>query len=390
MTDFAERVLDWFDAHGRHDLPWQHPRTPYRVWISEIMLQQTQVATVIGYFNRFMQSFPSLEVLAAAPLDEVLALWSGLGYYARARNLHAAAKIMAQQGVPQTRAGWQALPGVGPSTAAAIMAQAFEVPETILDGNVKRVMARHAGIGHPIEQASTMQTLYAVAKLHTPQIRVADYTQAIMDLGATLCTRHAAKCSACPVCADCVGLASQQVETLPVRQRRNPVPTRRAIFMAIEDEAARLMLVRRPSTGIWGGLWCLPEYDPTDNPTDAPVSKEHTLDSVVSGIQAQNNSGQQPMLSTHRLQQRGPASPLTTPLTTFKHRFTHYVLDARIDHMVVSRTSSIEENPDVLWLPLAQLAERALLLGLPKPMSRFLSDYPALRLPNVHARHEPD
>jgi A/G-specific adenine glycosylase len=378
VTDFHSRLLDWFDRHGRCDLPWQHPRTPYRVWISEIMLQQTQVATVIGYFNRFMQRFPSLDVLAAAPLDEVLALWSGLGYYARARNLHKAAQIMAQQGVPQTRDGWQALPGLGSSTAAAIMAQAFDVAETILDGNVKRVMARHAGIDRPIEQASTLQALYDVAQLHTPKTRVADYTQAIMDLGATLCTRHSPRCSACPVSVDCVAFASNRVEFLPVRRRRQPVPTRRAVFMAIEDEAERLMLIRRPPTGIWGGLWCLPEYDPVCDPACDPVSQEHTLDLAVSDKQAENNnSGQQSMLSTHRLKQRGPASPLTT----FEHRFTHYVLDARIDHMVVSRTSSVEENPDVLWLPLNELAARAPLLGLPKPMSRFLSDYPTLKSP---------
>lgn len=336
------------------------------------MLQQTQVATVIGYFNRFMQRFPSLDVLAAAPVDEVLALWSGLGYYARARNLHAAAQMMAQQGVPETRAGWQALPGVGPSTAAAIMAQAFDVPETILDGNVKRVMARHAGIDRPIEQASTIQALYDVAKLHTPQTRVADYTQAIMDLGATLCTRHSPGCSACPVSADCVAFASNRVESLPVRRRRQPVPTRRAVFMAIEDEAERLMLIRRPPTAIWGGLWCLPEYIPADD----CVSQARAPSSAVSDKQAENNnSGQQSMLSTHRLKQRGPA----LPLTTFEHRFTHYVLDARIDHILVSRASSVEDNPDVLWLPLIELAARAPLLGLPKPMSRFLSDYPALK-----------
>ncbi|OZB74861.1 MAG: A/G-specific adenine glycosylase [Halothiobacillus sp. 13-55-115] len=369
VSDFHSRLLDWFDRHGRHDLPWQHPRTPYRVWISEIMLQQTQVATVIGYFNRFMQRFPSLDALAAAPLDEVLALWSGLGYYARARNLHAAAQIMAQQGVPATRAGWQALPGVGPSTAAAIMAQAFDVPETILDGNVKRVMARHAGIDRPIEQASTIQALYDVAHLHTPQTRVADYTQAIMDLGATLCTRHSPGCSACPVSADCVAFASNRVESLPVRRRRQPVPTRRAVFMAIEDEAERLMLIRRPPTGIWGGLWCLPEYIPADD----CVSQARAPSSAVSGKQAENNnSGQQSMLLMHRLKRQAQA----IALTTFEHRFTHFVLDARIDHILVSRASSVEDNPDVLWLPLIELAARAPLLGLPKPMSRFLSDYP--------------
>ncbi|MGD9499303.1 MAG: A/G-specific adenine glycosylase [Halothiobacillus sp.] len=369
-TDFNTRLLDWFDRHGRHDLPWQHPRTPYRVWISEIMLQQTQVATVIDYFNRFMQRFPSLDVLAAAPLDEVLALWSGLGYYARARNLHKAAQIMAQQGVPQTRDGWQALPGVGPSTAAAIMAQAFDVAETILDGNVKRVMARHAGIDRPIEQASTVQALYDVARLHTPQTRVADYTQAVMDLGATLCTRHSPRCSACPVSADCVAFASRQVENLPVRQRRQPVPTRRAVFMAIEDEAERLMLIRRPPTGIWGGLWCLPEFDSVDN----LVSQERAPGLAVSAEQA-DGSGQQSLLSSHRLTRHSPAAPLTM----FEHRFTHYVLNARIDHMEVTRSLSVEDNPDVFWLPLVELGVRPPQLGLPKPIARFLSDYPALK-----------
>lgn len=368
-TDFAKRLLAWFDAHGRHDLPWQHPRTPYRVWISEIMLQQTQVVTVIDYFNRFMSRFPSLDDLAAAHLDEVLALWSGLGYYARARHLHAAAKVMAQQGVPETLAGWQALPGVGPSTAAAILAQAFDAPETILDGNVKRVMARHAGIDRPIEQTSTLQALYEVAKNHTPRARMADYTQAIMDLGATVCLRHAPRCSACPVAADCVALASHRVTNLPVRRIRKPVPIRSTVFMAFEDGAECLMLIRRPPTGIWGGLWCLPEYDPAQMTVQSV-----TLGSVGSSEEG-DRAGQKQLLSTHRL----IAHSSVAHLTAFEHRFTHYLLDARIDHMVVSRPSSAEENHDVLWLPLVDLDVRAPQLGLPKPITRFLSDYPILK-----------
>lgn len=250
------------------------------------------------------------------------------------------------------------------------MAQAFDVPETILDGNVKRVMARHAGIDRPIEQASTIQALYDVAKVHTPQTRVADYTQAIMDLGATLCARRAPLCSACPVSEDCVALASHQVANLPARRARKPVPTRRAVFMAFEDGAERLMLIRRPPTGIWGGLWCLPEYDPEQDTVQglAPGS-------VVSDGQAGDDAGQQSLLSIHRLMQRSPA----VHLTTFEHRFTHYVLDARIDRMVVSRSSAVDENHDVLWLPLAELAERVQQLGLPKPITCFLSDYPALK-----------
>lgn len=365
-TDFAGRLLAWFDEHGRHDLPWQHPRTLYRVWVSEIMLQQTQVATVIDYFNRFMRRFPSLDALATAPLDDVLALWSGLGYYARARNLHAAARAMASGGIPDTLAGWQALPGVGPSTAAAVMAQAFDEPETILDGNVKRVMARHAGIDRPIEQASTIQALYDVAKSHTPTQRVADYTQAIMDLGATLCVRHAPECAVCPVSADCVALATERTEELPARRARKAVPTRRAVFMALEDGAERLMLIRRPPTGIWGGLWCLPEYDP---------AQDSVPGSAVSDELADDGGGRESLLASHQLMWRSPA----IRLTTFEHRFSHYVLDARIDHMVVSRSSSVEDNQDVLWLPLVELEERAPQLGLPKPITRFLSDYPTLK-----------
>lgn len=365
-TDFAGRLLAWFDEHGRHDLPWQHPRTPYRVWVSEIMLQQTQVATVIDYFNRFMHRFPSLDALASAPLDDVLALWSGLGYYARARNLHAAARAMAREGIPDTLAGWQALPGVGPSTAAAVMAQAFDVPETILDGNVKRVMARHAGIDRPIEQASTIQSLYDVAKSHTPDQRVADYTQAIMDLGATLCVRHAPECAVCPVSSDCVAVATERTEELPARRARKAVPTRRAVFMALEDGADRLMLIRRPPTGIWGGLWCLPEYDP---------AQDSVPGSAVSDELADDEGGRGSLLASHQLMLCSPA----IRLTTFEHRFSHYVLDARIDHMVVSRSSSVEDNQDVLWLPLVELDERAPQLGLPKPITRFLSAYPTLK-----------
>lgn len=368
--DFAERLLAWFDRHGRHDLPWQHPRTPYRVWVSEIMLQQTQVGTVVDYFNRFMLRFPSLGSLAAAPLDEVLSLWSGLGYYARARNLHAAAQVMVQRGVPDTLTGWQALPGVGPSTAAAIMAQAFGVPETILDGNVKRVISRHAGVDQPIEQAATIKTMNTVARSYTPRNRAADYTQAIMDLGATVCIRSTPLCAACPVAEDCVALATRRVADLPVRRKRQPVPTRRAVFVAFEDELERLMLVRRPPKGIWGGLWCLPEYDPKEH--DPKQSQPGANQSKKQGRACE---GAQPLLSMHRLQRRAPA----VQLTAFKHRFTHYVLDARIDCVAVSRSPVADENQDVLWLPLAGRDERASQLGLPKPMARFLSEYPALK-----------
>ncbi|MHB9020550.1 MAG: A/G-specific adenine glycosylase [Halothiobacillus sp.] len=357
MPVFSERLLAWFDVHGRHDLPWQQPRTAYRVWISEVMLQQTQVATVIDYFNRFMRRFPQLGDLAAAPLDDVLALWSGLGYYARARNLHAAAQAMAARGIPDSLAHWLALPGVGASTAAAIMAQAFDAPATILDGNVKRVMARHAGIDTPIEQASTIQALYYVAKSHTPTTRLADYTQAIMDLGATLCTRGQANCARCPVSTDCVAYLTDQVAQLPTRRVRKPIPTRRAIFLHIEDDAGRLMLIRRPPSGIWGGLWCLPEYTPIE---------------AQEWQQSQHSDGaaRQVMLSQWSFAVQGEA----VEIAAFEHRFTHYLLNATIERVRVGTYSYAQDTPDVRWFHVCDLPAALPQLGLPKPIARFLAD----------------
>ncbi len=267
-ADFATRLLSWFDRHGRHDLPWQHPRTPYRVWVSEIMLQQTQVATVIPYFERFMVRFPTLGDLAAAETDEVLSLWTGLGYYARARNLHRAAMAMAEEGVPETVEGWAALPGVGPSTAAAIVAQAFDRRAVILDGNVKRVLARHAAVDSPQEAAATQRELWALAEARTPPKRAADYTQAIMDLGATVCRRGRPLCETCPVAGDCRARIEGRATELPVRRRRKPRPVRERVLLWLEDSDGRLFLEKRPPAGIWGGLACLPVNDDVESVDD--------------------------------------------------------------------------------------------------------------------------
>ena len=206
MTTVAPRLLAWFDAHGRHDLPWQHPRTPYGVWVAEIMLQQTQVGTVIPYYERFMRQFPTLVELAAAPLDAVLGAWSGLGYYARARNLWSAARIVVDQhsgALPEAFDALHALPGIGRSTAGAILAQALDARWPILDGNVKRVLTRyHAITGWPGEPR-VERALWTHAEAHTPFQRVADYTQAIMDLGATVCTARSPKCDQCPLTRQC-------------------------------------------------------------------------------------------------------------------------------------------------------------------------------------------
>lgn len=261
---FADRLLAWFDRHGRHDLPWQHPREPYRVWLAEIMLQQTQVATVIPYFERFVEALPDLQALAQAHEDRVLALWSGLGYYRRARFLHRAARqIVAEHDgrFPREMAALLALPGIGRSTAAAILAQAFGLRHAILDGNVKRVLARHRGIeGWPGER-KVETALWREAELLTPGQRAADYTQAIMDLGASLCSRRAPECSACPIAEDCRAAASGRTDRIPAARPARVLPERKALLLIQHDTQGRVRLIRRPPSGVWPALWSLPEVD---------------------------------------------------------------------------------------------------------------------------------
>ena len=260
-TDFAARVLHWYDVHGRKDLPWQNTGDAYRIWISEIMLQQTQVQTVIPYYERFMHRFPDVASLADAELDEVLQHWSGLGYYARARNLHHAAEIIRDEHdgrFPSTLEAVAELPGIGRSTAGAILALAFGQRHAILDGNVKRVLARHAAIdGWPGKTAVANQ-LWELAEARTPSDRVGDYTQAMMDLGATLCTRSNPVCGMCPVHGDCAAFSRGEVERYPGRKPKKAKPLRQTtMVLAVADGA--VYLERRPASGIWGGLWSFPE-----------------------------------------------------------------------------------------------------------------------------------
>ncbi len=262
LSPFSERLLQWWDKHGRKDLPWQHPRTPYRVWVSEIMLQQTQVATVIPYFERWMKSFPDLPALAAAPLDEVLSHWSGLGYYARARNLHKAALLcMERHGgqLPQGAQNLAALPGIGQSTANAIVSQSTGQPAPVLDGNVRRVLARHAAVEGWTGKAPVQKRLWQEAETRLPESRGADYTQAIMDLGAMLCTRSAPGCEQCPVNSDCRALALGRVQDFPSRKPATRVSDRTLHMLILRDGQNRVLLEKRAPAGIWGGLWCLPE-----------------------------------------------------------------------------------------------------------------------------------
>lgn len=262
MDEFARRLLSWYESHGRKDLPWQHPLTPYRVWISEVMLQQTQVNTVIPYYSRFIERFPDVRMLARAPLDEVLHLWSGLGYYARARNLHAAARMVSEHyggAFPTDIDPLLKLPGVGRSTAGAILALALGRRYPILDGNVKRVLARyHAVEGWP-DQVSVEQRLWKLAETHTPGVEIAQYTQAIMDLGATVCTRSRPRCKKCPLELDCRAHRSGREAEFPTTRPQKTLPIRYTTFVILQNPRGEILLEQRPPTGIWGGLWSFPE-----------------------------------------------------------------------------------------------------------------------------------
>ena len=250
---FAEKVVRWQRRHGRASLPWQGTRDPYRVWLSEVMLQQTQVAAVIPYYQRFLHRFPTVHALARAHEEQVLELWSGLGYYARGRNLHRAAKQIAQRGFPQTAETIAELPGVGRSTAAAIAAFAYGERAAILDGNVKRVLSRAFGVADE-------KALWSLAERLLPKKDIEPYTQGLMDLGATICARKNPSCDRCPISDACVARKEGRTAELPVPRRRRELPQKEVTWLLLRHNGA-VRLERRPAPGIWGGLWCPPELD---------------------------------------------------------------------------------------------------------------------------------
>ena len=340
--DFAPRLLAWFDCHGRHDLPWQHPRTPYRVWLSEIMLQQTQVGVVAPYFERFVKALPSVAALAAAPLDDVLALWSGLGYYARARNLHAAARLCAERHggeLPRDLAALMALPGIGRSTAGAILAQAWGDAFPILDGNVKRVLARLHGVEGWPGLPAVEKRLWAIAQAQLPDARLADYTQAQMDFGATLCTRHDPACGICPMQASCIAWREGRVAELPTPKPGKPLPEREALMLWAEDAAGRVLLQRRPPTGVWAELWSLPEH--ADDGAAQPWFERH--------LRADYTGGE--------------------ALAPVAHTFSHYRLRIRpMRWCGAEPTAAVGDNPDLRWVARAELSA----LGIPAPIRKLL------------------
>jgi A/G-specific adenine glycosylase len=342
----AARLLRWFDQHGRKNLPWQsgdaHGRDAYRVWLSEIMLQQTQVATVIGYFQRFTEALPTLRDLAAADEDTVLALWSGLGYYRRARFLHRAAQICVEQHggeLPRDFAALSALPGIGRSTAGAILAQAHGLRFAILDGNVKRVLTRYHGIHGHLGQSTVEKLLWQHAESHTPTTRLADYTQAIMDLGATLCLRSHPRCDACPLASDCVAYRDNLTAELPSRKPSKALPTRATVMLVLRDRDSRVLLERRGPQGVWSGLWSLPEAASTDD--------------------------------AWRLAQQYARIDDAQALAPFTHVFSHYRL--AIEPLLFDRATAhtaIADNPDLRWCSATELAA----LGLPAPVRTLLQN----------------
>jgi A/G-specific adenine glycosylase len=352
VTAIASRLLDWFDRHGRHDLPWQHPRSAYRVWLSETMLQQTQVATVIPYFQRFLDALPDIAALASAPLDRVFALWSGLGYYSRARRLHEAAQTCVRDHrgeLPDDIDALLALPGIGRSTAGAILAQAHGLRHPILDGNVRRVLCRHRGVRGWPGSSQVQKRLWKIAGDALPDARIADYTQALMDLGATVCKPASPECGACPLRSDCIALRDGLVDALPERKPAKKLPEREVHALVVRDSEGRTLLQRRPPAGVWACLWSLPEASGID---DARSWLRHHAHADA-----------------------------CEKLPTIRHTFSHYRLrihpllwrEARPRMAIADAADPASDAGQALrWQPRDALAE----VGLPSPIRKLLEGLP--------------
>ncbi len=340
MPEFSALVVAWQRQHGRHDLPWQRTRDPYRIWVSEIMLQQTQVATVIPYYQRFMARFPDVLTLASAEEDEVLSHWSGLGYYARARNLHHAARLVASHpdaGFPRDVAGLMALPGVGRSTAAAIAAFAYGHSQAILDGNVRRVLMRVFAVpGHP-GNALVQKVLWSLAESLVPARHIEAYTQGLMDIGATLCTQRQPRCGNCPLGSRCQAYQTGTVSRYPAPKPARLVPER-ATRMLLIRRGEHLLLEKRPRGGIWGGLWSFPEASLEDDPV-ASLKARWGLEAL---------------------------SRFTLP--PLRHAFTHYRLHIHPLLLSVGRDQGPADGAGLLWLDRADVEHAA----VPTPVRKVL------------------
>lgn len=345
---FANTLLSWFDQHGRKDLPWQQNKTPYRVWVSEIMLQQTQVSSVIQYYQRFMQSFPTIESLAEATEDSVLEHWAGLGYYARARNLHNTAKMVVYElnnTFPDTLEDIIKLPGIGRSTAGAILSISFKQSACILDGNVKRVLCRFHGISSWPGERKTEQHLWKLAEQHTPAYRNDDYTQAIMDLGATCCTRSKPSCERCPFMAHCHAFETSMQAQLPKPKPKKIIP-QKEVWLALIEYEGKILLEKRPPSGIWGSLYSLPEFSADLTHPNVTAEIEHKFKLTLS---------------------------LDDMHDTIKHTFSHFKLDMKPLRLSVldsntAQINMIHEASSFHWYEPSQLHT----IGLPAPIEKYL------------------
>jgi len=344
-NEFQTVVLNWFDQHGRTHLPWQQDISAYRVWVSEIMLQQTQVSTVIPYYLRFMKSFPSVQDLAAAPLNEILHHWTGLGYYARARNLHKTAQQVSADlkgNFPSTVDQLCELPGIGRSTAGAISAIAFHQKAAILDGNVKRVLARFAAISGWPGKTGVMNTLWTLAESNTPGQRIADYTQAMMDLGATLCTRSSPDCPACPLSKTCVAYHQGNPQDYPGKKPKKTIPIKKTCFLMINNDKGEFLLKQNEPMGIWGGLWVFPQCDNTDD-------IDRTLGEL--GINSQGYS----------------------VLDAKRHTFSHFHLDYQPIQVIMATAGIVQnkvcEKDNQVWYN----PQKPISLGMPAPIKALFN-----------------
>lgn len=329
---FSKKMLQFYDQFGRKDLPWQLNKTAYSVWVSEVMLQQTQVKTVIPYYLKFMKSFKSVESLADANIDEVLKLWEGLGYYSRARNLHTCAKRVTNEfkgEFPKTLDQIISLPGIGESTGGAVLSLAYGLPEAILDGNVKRVLARVFLIDGWYGNTKVSKELWKLSRKYTPNKRTGDFNQAMMDLGAGICNRANPQCDICPLAKSCGANLHNKTEEYPHRKPKKQIPIKH-VNMLLNSKDQQILLHKRPPSGIWGGLWSLPELQDTKP-------------------KAENVAGK------------------------FKHTFSHYHLNATVVFPVKIQQKSyqIEDNTELAWHNIEQVKE----LALPTPIKKFLSDY---------------
>jgi A/G-specific adenine glycosylase len=343
---FSSALLDWFDRHGRKDLPWQQNKNAYRVWVSEIMLQQTQVSSVIGYYQRFMASFPDIRSLAEAPEDQVLEHWAGLGYYARARNLHKTAKLICQEYTGEFPDAFEKivlLPGIGRSTANAILSIAFKQPATILDGNVKRVLCRFHGIDSWPGEKRTENKLWELAEAHTPKQRCDHYTQAIMDLGATCCTRSKPACDRCPLAQRCVAFTQSLQAQLPKSKPKKAIPQKET-WIALIEHNGKILLEKRPPSGIWGSLYSLPECDAGLTYSEAVTAIAHKL-----------------KLSLE----------LEDMPESIHHTFSHFKLEMKpLKLQAISNSTSqmVITEAHYHWYEKSQLHT----IGLPAPIAKFL------------------